>query len=718
MKRINHRHYVSVAILFSLILWSVFVCRNSYIRLFYSVIDFFVGLVYAVFFNSSWCPEPRVNELIGVNVSSYFPTSWITLKEDFNLIIELLFSKDNFLNYLIYINPKITFVTQLLMLLVLGIALFMLIKLFIKPAQNNDYGAETKACRMFKRICAKVFTPSWDYLKSLYSFFRERRYYFIPAVIIFLCSTNLATILVAFMAYYFYLCGSTEFSSLIYQLYKLSADIIILLGTLPLPVWLCIGVAVFNKITIYFAYARLDRQEHKNSLFLDNLGIVVFIIGVMRAGKTALLTSLLISQAIKFRRMSKKIMLKVHSHFPYFPYAVYQQELQALIKAKKIKSLAGMERYVAKRKKRFLENPCPENLYGYDYERYGYRYDDGLVISDIWDELLKFGHAYLVFTEPTYFVCNYAVRENHRLVSVGNMPDWDMEIFRRESFDGDGEYAHILDHDMLRPGKKMNPGKNVYGTLEYAIIGEAEIDKERANTLELQETKAKEDECNQKNDLYNQHLKMMGHGGMIDFMCFVRMFCDSQRASSWGADGRELSDVISIDAVSEDRLALRFFHWRALLRDIFQGIHDSGTFSHWFNRGDTSLPVYLLWKLTCKYLNYCERIQNTFGYRVQRISRQAGTEEGPKTEYKYYDQNKKVRAGMYATDSHVSYFRKNNLRANLSLDEVERYSTLHPTYEEMAEKSNSHMYKKWTEQNQSSDKSPRRASARNRKSKK
>ena len=397
-------------------------------------------------------------------------------------------------------------------------------------------------------------------------------------------------------------------------------------------------------------------------------------------------------------------MLKVHSHFPYFPYAVYQQEILKLVKAKKIKSLATLELYIKKKEKKFYEDPRPENIYGYDFERYGFEYDDGLVISNIWQDLLKYGHAFLVFTEPTYYVCNYAVRENHRLVSVGNMPDWDMEIFRRESFDGHGEYAHILDHDMLRPGKKMNPSKKVYGTLEYAILGEAEIDKERANNLELLETKAKEEECNQKNDLYNQHLKMMGHAAMIDFKCFVRLFSDSQRASSWGADGRELSDVVSIESVSEDRLALRFFNWRAMLRDLLMNLHDSKTFEHWFNRGDTSLRIYLIWKLTCRYLNYCERIENTFGYRVQTLSRQAGTEEGEKTLYKYYDQNKKVRAGMYATDSHVSYFRKNNLKANMSLDEIERYQTLHPTYEEMVEKSNSHMYKKWTEQNQSQNK--------------
>ena len=85
---------------------------------------------------------------------------------------------------------------------------------------------------------------------------------------------------------------------------------------------------------------------------------------------------------------------------------------------------------------------------------------------------------------------------------------------------------------------------------------------------------------------------------------------------------------------------------------------------------------------------------------MYNISSQPGTLEGDIEQDKIYVQRKAVFAGDFETDSHVSYFRKNNLKANISLDEIERYETLHPTYEEMAEKSNSHMYKKWTEQNE------------------
>lgn len=696
--KIDHRHYICILFILGLVAWSVFVCRNSYIRLFFSVIDFGIGLVYAIFYKFDWCPVPDVNELKYIDVISLFPKTWSAIGDEFSAFIKCFFSKDNFLNWYIDIYPWLDFFSRLLMFGVMVFAVVLIISAFKKPKQNNDYGKETKACRRYKAFEYKVIEPVGRYLRSLYRFFINKKYYWIPSLIIFLTSTNIVTIVVAFLSYYFYFLGSKDFLSIAYQLYKLSVDVIIMLGTLPFFVWMLIGFTIFDKVTIYFAYGRLDRQEHKNMSFLDNLGIVVFITGVMRAGKTTLVTLLMMLQAKKYRKMSKGIMLKMHTHFPYFPWSVFQQDLLSGLKAKKIKSLSSVELYIDYKHKKFKEQPCTSNLYGYEYERYGMYYDDGLVVSDLFVDLEKYAQAFLVYTEPTYYISTYSVREGHILESVGNMPRWDTEIFRRKSFDGRGEYSHILDHDMLRPGRKMDPESKNFGAIEYGIIGIPEIDKERANTLETQEIKAKDDECNQKNDLFNQYLKMMGHAAMIDFLCFIRLFCDSQRVSSWGADGRELSDVLFIGAESEDRLTLRFWNWRGILNDLFKRLHDDHTFEHWYNRGDTSLPIYLLWRLTCRYLNYCERVWNTFGYTVSQVLRQDGAAEEEKTEYKIYKQRKAVYAGVFSTASYKSYFRENNKRSGVIFNDIERFSTLDPSLKELAEKSNSHMMKKFTEQ--------------------
>ena len=269
--------------------------------------------------------------------------------------------------------------------------------------------------------------------------------------------------------------------------------------------------------------------------------------------------------------------------------------------------------------------------------------------------------------------------------------------FKRPSFSGEGVFSHILDQDELRPGKKFHPEKKKYGAVEFGIIGNPEIDKERANTLELQETKKNEEECNQKNDLFNQHLKMMGHAAMVDFKCMLKMFTDSQRVSSWGADGRELSDMLLIKNKSEERLALRFFGIRALIGERIGNFIRSKTFTNWFFRGDRTLFKYLVDNTLGRYVNYCERIKNTFGYTVVTLERQLGTEEGGKTLHKFYSANKKENAARYATDSYAQYFRKFNSIAGIGLGDIECYDTLHPSLEVLHKKQNSHFIKSFME---------------------
>ena len=130
-KRFNHRHVLCWLFFLGVAAWSFFVCRDSYIRLFYSVIDFGLGLVYAIFFMYEWCPIPDVNAIKGVDIKSHFPSSWEMLSEDFDVVCERLFSRDNFVNYMIEINPKITLITQLIMLATLLFAVYLIVSIFI-----------------------------------------------------------------------------------------------------------------------------------------------------------------------------------------------------------------------------------------------------------------------------------------------------------------------------------------------------------------------------------------------------------------------------------------------------------------------------------------------------------------------------------------------------------------------------------------------------------
>lgn len=183
-------------------------------------------------------------------------------------------------------------------------------------------------------------------------------------------------------------------------------------------------------------------------------------------------------------------------------------------------------------------------LYGYDCKRYGTDFDDALKISRLFDVLETYAMAYFIYViQSSFIVSNYSIRTDNAQISNGNFPLWLTDFFpkrRREC----SRYAHILDFDVLRLGKKVLENNPKAGSFEFGVVAITEIGKERGNNLELKEVKKGADDTNQKNDLFNSWLKMCRHSATVDNFPFIKVFTDEQRPESWGADARDLCDVI------------------------------------------------------------------------------------------------------------------------------------------------------------------------------
>ena len=699
--RLDRRHVVSWAVLLALALWSVFVCRFSYIRLWESLKSFGLSFVYALFYRFEWCPAPIVNELPSLPYYGFFPKDWSVFWRNVRIFFGEFFSYYNFAGFLGDSAPFMQNLAKFLLYLTLIVGVFVLyFKFFHKPHQNVKPGGSTKAKLAFERYELKVEKPFIEYVKGCYNFFVDRWYYRVSFMLAFLCSINAVSIFFSAFSYYFYFCASFDVLSSAIQIYKLTIDLSIAYGCLPLPVWLLVGFYVFDKITKNWAYDKLERHEWRNEMFLRSLGIVVFITGAMRTGKTSLLVDMLITKAKIYRKDALDILVKIHSEFIHFPFPAFIKLANRLFDEGKIKSLRQCEKYIRGKRRKFEAAPCIENIWGYDFENYGLSYDDALTVTNIFVRLETFLKAYRLYRESTFFLTTFSVREDHREYTVGNFPRWDMDIFHRESFDvsaGAAEYSRALNWDMMRPGKKMDPDSKVFGVIEYGIIGVPELDKERENNLELLETKKADDSCNQKNDLVERYIMMMGHGGMIEYKCFVSMFGDSQRESGWGAKGRETAMVLKIQDNSETKLALKFFAYRDMLYDFCRSLHKSSVIKNWYNRGDTTLPAYLLWKLTGIVINYGRRIYNTFGYEVSTLSYARGDGEGAKTECKYYRSYKKGRRAMYETASYKDYFGAANDKADIKFSDIPRFEERCPSLNELIDLLNSHFMNTFTE---------------------
>ena len=151
------------------------------------------------------------------------------------------------------------------------------------------------------------------------------------------------------------------------------------------------------------------------------------------------------------------------------------------------------------------------------------------------------------------------------------------------------KYAHFFDQDSVRLGRRMiknNPRRFSFG---FGIYFWDELDKERKNSVELQECKKSDDEINQKNDLFEPFTKVYRHGCMIGRRNFVKCIGTGQRMDDLGAKLRGVCEVINVSEVSETKLTLPFWSPYYVFLDFFgrvvlklEGLY----YEYCFNRSD------------------------------------------------------------------------------------------------------------------------------------
>ncbi len=604
---------------------------------------------------------------------------------------DIFFTKDNFLGYLSAIGDLLLNFSRLIIMLLPFFIVFRIVFAKLMHKQNNNYNKDSKPLRAYKRLLNKTYYPVKNRVINYVNFLKETRVFLIAWVIVWLCYFNIFTIIIEFLAYYLYFVVSFDITSLYKQAYKLLLDVWGLLMFFPLIVWVAVGIAVLGKISRSVGYARLRHNEAKNCGVVKERGVVTIVYGEMGAGKTALITDMALSENNILRDQAFEIILECDMKFPKFPWINFENELKRCFYFHEIYSIATCKQWVAKKKARFEKIPVLSRIFAYDYELYGTEYNDNLKLWNLWEILEQYACAYLIYTvQSSYLVSTYSIRSDSLMNDLGNFPLWNKDFFDRDARlqESYSRHAHILDFDMLRLGKTMienNPNAGAFGFGVYVI---SEIDKERKNTIELQEVKRNNEECNQKNDLFNTLLKMARHNCVIANRVFVKVFADLQRPSSLGADVRELGEVIRIVDQSQNTPVLPFYSPFWWFEGVYLWLYNKfcDTYlSYRHTRGDNTLFMTLFKNLIALMNGHYVRVYNTFGCANMNLVLENGTLEGVQMIRQWYKMPKKVYSNRYCTDCFSSIFEKRAEDCCIGLEDLPEYEGSVATWFELQE---------------------------------
>lgn len=695
MRKINYRHYICIAITLGFLAISVFIFPNAFTRILESGRDIGKSAVYywKALFDEDNLPEVTVTDFskLPLELPAGFPQTWEKFVEKLASFSIQFCSKENLLDYCGLLLKWLLNICHFILYLMPVILGIFIVKYMIPPATNNDFNRDSKLLKVWKRATKKVYAPVKHWLCEFVHFVREHGAYWKLWLLSWAYNFNLLAISLEAIAFYLYFIVSMDIGNLYVQVLKLLMDLSTMFKTVPLVLWLVFAYIILDIVRRKMGYKRLRRFEGINRGFITDRPILTLVVGTMGKRKTTMITDMALSQEIMFRDTAFRKLLEQDLKFPFFPWINLENELKQAIDKHKVYNLATCKRFIKGKKYKFYRNRHKQrplaynNLFGYDYERYGFYYNNELEVVDIWSVLETYVQLYFIYImECSLIVSNYSIRTDNVLQSLGNFPLWNTELFKRNPrlMEAYSRHSHILDFDAFRLGKKVVENNKYANVFEFGVVTITEIGKERGNKIELDGKKKTDDQPNQKNDLFNSWLKMCRHSATVDNFPFIKVISDEQRASSWGADAVELCEIVHIKETFPRRIAMPFFNFGGLFCDWAVSFFEDKYADYRYRRGDNTLLMYL-WKGIVDKINaFRTKIYNTFGFNTLRVFIEDGARDGRKAKSKYYLMSKKIYARRFATDCYSDFYAQKALDSLVGLEDLPEYASVKATVDE------------------------------------
>ncbi len=712
LKAVDYRHYISIVVTLLCLVFAVFVFPNAIVRLGESCIDLWTSMKYYVqeLFLANWYTVPTVVTPSKIPWTPIWglPATWEEFEYLWGVYWDVWFTKDNFLAYMDFLSTVLFNVSRILLMVVvpLFLLLYVLFSRYLSK-HNNDYDVTSKPLARCLVFGEKVWIPIKAWVRSYIDFLKKNSRYYKLWLLIWAYNFNILTMCIEFFAFYFYFVISFDLATLYIQLYKLFCDLSVVVAFLPTWCWIVAGYLILCWVRRRIGYRTLDHFEHKNCGFINERPIVYMVCGTMGKKKTTAVTDMSLSQESMFRDKAYEKLMENDMKFPYFPWINLENVLKTAFYKHDIYNLATTRRFI-QRLRFYFEYPTEDKAmrkcfrrhlgkrYGcnyvnlcfdYDYKKYGLYYDDKLKIVNLWEVIETYAQLYFIYIiQSSLIISNYSVRVDGIMSDLGNFPMWDNDYFKRNAklIDEISRHAHIIDFNAMRLGKHLGEGVDFKkDSFDFGVVNITEVGKERKNNLQLQELKRKDDGANQKNDGFNDWLKMIRHSATVDNFPFVKVITDEQRPESWGADARDLCEIVHIKETSDTKLAMPFFALTELFYDFVYSKFLNLYTQYRYMRSDNTLPMYIFKKLIAKFNHYYNGIYNTFGYCSLTVQVESGTQDGERSEKNYYLSHKKIYSKRFSTDCFSDFFAVKSLRSPIGLNDLQEYETEKATFEEL-----------------------------------
>ncbi|MBE6548848.1 MAG: hypothetical protein E7670_00285 [Ruminococcaceae bacterium] len=673
-------------------------------RLYDAIIDFGLSIAYWFVFITEPMWEnflgyvPQIStsrrKLPSIDFEKVFPFSFDEIVDKFSNFFAGLFNLDNFLDYNLFILELLYNVTLYgSMLIPSAVMMWQMFRDSLVKDKENPVGSFTQSVEIVLTAVRTTVRPVVSAVRGLVLYIYDHPWIWRTLLVTWLLNLNIFTIIFEFFGFYFYFISSADLISFFFQIIKLLVDVVIMFDGLPLILWIPIIFAIYWA---YCSYVGLDTLRHFDAMncgFLKSIAYISLLIGAPGVGKTTLLTSFSLYFVNIYKKDSFDTLYDVEMTFPAFPFPAFRKELDERIKSGVIYNIPKARQYVDHIEEVYKAKPSPSVLFGYDEDLFAMEKNESTRIRSLFSALREYASAYFIYRCENPNLSNYPIRFDGKFDDSTYLPLWNGDFYSRDprKRKEESRYSHILDQDILRPGKKVDPDNKNIGCFGFGIYSNTEWGKARGNQLTTVDEDKASEIANRKNDLYSYSLKMSRHANTtVANKVYFRFLGDEQRPESLAADQRELCDVISIIDKSEIKLALPHFKWLDKLYDkVYEPFKDF--WAEYSNaRGDTCLTVFLLKLAVGGFSNVYKRIYNKYGYYTITLSLKDGRSYGNSKDsanaeriVEYNMPVMQVYSERYNTDCFSGFFTKAQLDCAVGINDLECFTGLTQTNKQM-----------------------------------
>ena len=264
----SRRFHISVTVIISLIFLALTaVFWQSYARFGEACKDFGLSVAYyfCELFGADYSFTPTVTKYSGV-------LQWeIALPADFNEFtvsvsnfFAMLTDNENFAGYWLAVGDVMLVVAKAVAVILPCVMVLLLVVVRLYRQENTDHNRDTGPLKIFKWLSERTYQPIKCAVFSYREYLSEHKPVWICWIVLWVFHLNVASIIMGFLAYYFYFVLSFDVAGLYVQVCKLFVDLQVIFRHFPWWSIVTVTWLLFNRWRKNIALNRLRHFEARN----------------------------------------------------------------------------------------------------------------------------------------------------------------------------------------------------------------------------------------------------------------------------------------------------------------------------------------------------------------------------------------------------------------------------------------------------------------------